>query len=62
MWKSIFKRTSVTDDNTIIDRMILQRSIRDLPNPQNSCGNWACANSVYQALFSSAPTRGWEWG
>ena len=49
-------------DNTIVDGMILQRSIRNFSNPQNSCGNWACANNVYQALFSPAPTRAWERG
>ena len=47
----------VTDDNMIIDGMILQCSIRDFPNPQNSCRNWACANSAYQALFFSRPHK-----
>ena len=52
---SLFNHTSVTDDNTIVDGMILPRSVCDFPNPQNSCGNWACANSVYQALFPPPP-------
>ena len=59
---SHYNHTSVMDDNTIVDGMILQRSIHDFPNTQNSCRKWACANSVYQALFPPAPTRAWERG
>ena len=31
---------------------VMEQILRKSPNSQKSWGNWACANSVYQALFS----------
>ena len=35
-----------------VEVSVTKQILRKCPNPQKSWGNWACANSVYQALVS----------
>ena len=41
---------------------VTEQILREFPNSQKSWGNWACTNSVYQALFLHPRTRAWERG
>ena len=38
--------------HTLAEVSVTDLILRKFPNSQKSWGNWACANSVYQALFS----------
>ena len=39
---------------------VMEQILWKFPNSQKFWGNWACANSVYQAFFPYPRTRAWE--
>ena len=56
LWTSLFNHTSVTDYNTIIDGMILQRRFSEFLQ------ELSMHKQCVPGSFSPAPTRAWERG
>ena len=55
---SVIREKSACLAEVIVTEQILWK----FPNSQKSWGNWACANSVYQAFFLCPRMRAWERG